>query len=54
VTCEPGRHGVTGNVVRVVDHVVLPGVEADMDDGDARENAAVLARALEATPYPSS
>ena len=30
-----GKHGVTGNVVRVVDHDVKPGVEADMGDGDA-------------------
>ena len=27
--------GVTGDVVRVVDHDVKPGVEADMGDGDA-------------------
>jgi multimeric flavodoxin WrbA len=27
--------GVTGDVVRVVDHDVRPGVEADMGDGDA-------------------
>ncbi|MCY7342349.1 MAG: NAD(P)H-dependent oxidoreductase [Pseudonocardia sp.] len=30
-----GEHGVTGGSVRVVDHDVLPGVEADMGDGDA-------------------
>jgi multimeric flavodoxin WrbA len=30
-----GRHGVTGAVVRVVDHDVLPGVEVDMGEGDA-------------------
>ncbi|RJK94878.1 flavodoxin family protein [Vallicoccus soli] len=31
-----GEHGVTyGEVVRVVDHDVKPGVEADMGDGDA-------------------
>jgi multimeric flavodoxin WrbA len=30
-----GQHGVTGNVVRVVDHDVKPGVEIDMGDGDA-------------------
>ncbi|MGE3285039.1 MAG: flavodoxin family protein [Pseudonocardia sp.] len=28
-------HGVTGETVRVVDHDVRPGVEADMGDGDA-------------------
>jgi multimeric flavodoxin WrbA len=28
-------HGVTGEVVRVVDHDVRPGVELDMGDGDA-------------------
>jgi multimeric flavodoxin WrbA len=28
-------HGVTGDVVRVVDHDVKPGVEVDMGDGDA-------------------
>lgn len=27
-------HGVTGEIVRVVDHDVKPGVEADMGDGD--------------------
>ena len=32
---ELGRHGVTGNVVRVVDHDVKPGVEVDMGEGDA-------------------
>ena len=30
---ELGRHGVTGAVVRVVDHDVLPGVEVDMGEG---------------------
>ena len=29
------KHGVTGSSVRVVDHDVKPGVEADMGDGDA-------------------
>jgi multimeric flavodoxin WrbA len=28
-------HGVTGETVRVVDHDVKPGVQADMGDGDA-------------------
>jgi multimeric flavodoxin WrbA len=32
---ELGKHGVTGDVVRVVDHDVKPGVEPDMGDGDA-------------------
>ena len=32
---ELGRHGVTGSVVRVVDHDVKPGVEVDMGEGDA-------------------
>jgi multimeric flavodoxin WrbA len=30
------EHGVTAETVRVVDHDVKPGVEADMGDGDAR------------------
>lgn len=30
-----GEHGVTGSMVRVVDHDVRPGVELDMGDGDA-------------------
>lgn len=29
------EHGVTGKVIRVADHDVKPGVEADMGDGDA-------------------
>jgi multimeric flavodoxin WrbA len=29
-----GKHGVTGSVVRVVDHDVKPGVEVDMGEGD--------------------
>jgi multimeric flavodoxin WrbA len=32
---ELGTHGVTGAVVRVVDHDVKPGVELDMGEGDA-------------------
>src|SRR3954463_5986294 len=32
---ELASHGVTGDVVRVVDHDVKPGVEVDMGDGDA-------------------
>jgi multimeric flavodoxin WrbA len=31
---ELGKHGVTGSVVRVVDHDVKPGVEVDMGEGD--------------------
>src|SRR4029450_7348588 len=31
---ELGKHGVAGSVVRVVDHDVKPGVEADMGNGD--------------------
>lgn len=31
---ELGKHGVTGSVVRVVDHDVRPGVEVDMGEGD--------------------
>ncbi|WP_153394465.1 flavodoxin family protein [Ornithinicoccus halotolerans] len=30
-----GDHGVSGELIRVVDHDVRPGVEADMGDGDA-------------------
>jgi multimeric flavodoxin WrbA len=32
---EFGSHGVSGDVVRVVDHDVKPGVEIDMGEGDA-------------------
>jgi len=32
---ELGTHGVDGDVVRVVDHDVKPGVEIDMGKGDA-------------------
>src|SRR3954447_15184060 len=32
---ELAKHGVSGEVVRVVDHDVKPGVEVDMGDGDA-------------------
>jgi multimeric flavodoxin WrbA len=31
---ELGKHGVTGSVVRVVDHDVKPGTEIDMGEGD--------------------
>lgn len=30
-----GEHGVTGEVVRLVDHDIRPGVQTDMGDGDA-------------------
>ena len=30
-----GAHGVTGTIVRLVDHDVRPGVQTDMGDGDA-------------------
>jgi multimeric flavodoxin WrbA len=32
---ELARHGVTGDLVRVVDHDVRPGVQTDMGEGDA-------------------
>jgi multimeric flavodoxin WrbA len=35
VLAQLATHGVTGDVVRVVDHDVRPGVEVDMGDGDA-------------------
>lgn len=41
-----GEHGVTGDVVRVVDHDVKRGVEADMGDGD--EWPALRQRVLDA------
>ena len=31
---ELKKHGVSGDVVRVVDHDVKPGVEVDMGEGD--------------------
>src|SRR4051812_15542064 len=31
---ELATHGVTGDVVRVVDHDLKPGVEVDMGEGD--------------------
>jgi multimeric flavodoxin WrbA len=31
---ELAKHGVTGEIVRVVDHDVKPGVEVDMGEGD--------------------
>jgi multimeric flavodoxin WrbA len=31
---ELGEYGVTGDLVRVVDHDIRPGVESDMGDGD--------------------
>ena len=51
---ELGSHGVTGSVVRVVDHDVRPGVEVDMGDGDAwpaiREQLMAADILLVATP----
>ena len=35
VLAELGRHGVSGTVVRLVDHDVKPGVQVDMGPGDA-------------------
>jgi multimeric flavodoxin WrbA len=35
VLAELGKYGVVGDVVRVVDHDVKPGVEVDMGAGDA-------------------
>jgi multimeric flavodoxin WrbA len=51
---ELAGHGVTGDVVRVVDHDVKPGVEADMGEGDAwpgiREQLMAADILLVATP----
>jgi len=41
-----GEHGVTGSIVRLVDHDVRPGVQTDMGDGDAWP--AIRARVLAA------
>lgn len=41
-----GEHGVTGELVRVVDHDIRPGVQLDMGDGD--EWPAIRARLMEA------
>jgi multimeric flavodoxin WrbA len=46
VLAELAKHGVTGDVVRVVDHDVKPGVEMDMGDGD--EWPAIRARMMAA------
>lgn len=35
VLAEMGRHGVEGEIVRLVDHEVLPGVSSDEGPGDA-------------------
>ncbi len=35
ILAELAKHGVGGDVVRVVDHDVKPGVEVDMGEGDA-------------------
>jgi multimeric flavodoxin WrbA len=34
ILAELEGHGVTGSTVRLVDHVIKPGVETDMGDGD--------------------
>lgn len=34
ILAELAGHGVTGSTVRLVDHVIKPGVETDMGDGD--------------------
>ena len=51
---ELAKHGVTGDVVRVVDHDVKPGVEIDMGDGDAwpaiREQVVAADILIVATP----
>ncbi|OMH31581.1 flavodoxin family protein [Tersicoccus sp. Bi-70] len=51
---ELATHGVTGDVVRVVDHDVKPGVELDMGEGDAwpgiRERLIAADIVLIATP----
>lgn len=48
------EHGVTGSMVRVVDHDVRPGVEVDMGEGDAwpgiREQVMVADILVLATP----
>jgi multimeric flavodoxin WrbA len=41
-----GRHGVTGEVIRLVDHDIRPGVQTDMGDGD--EWPAIRAKLLDA------
>jgi len=62
VMTEFGRHGVQGEIVRIADHDVRPGVEVDMGDGDAwpsiREKMLAADILLIATPiwlgHPSS
>ncbi|GAB3617335.1 NAD(P)H-dependent oxidoreductase [Okibacterium endophyticum] len=43
---ELTRHGVTGDLIRVVDHNIAPGVQTDMGDGD--EWPAIRQRILDA------
>jgi hypothetical protein len=50
---ELAKHGVSGDVVRLVDLDETPEAVASTT-ATLAENAAVLARALEATPYPRS
>ncbi|MEU0158296.1 NAD(P)H-dependent oxidoreductase [Streptomyces sp. NPDC006261] len=62
VMTEFERHGVAGEIVRIADHDVRPGVEVDMGDGDAwpaiREKMLAADILLIATPiwlgHPSS
>ncbi|MEU0379704.1 NAD(P)H-dependent oxidoreductase [Streptomyces cyaneofuscatus] len=62
VMSEFDRHGVQGEIVRIADHDVRPGVEVDMGDGDAwpaiREKMLAADILLIATPiwlgHPSS
>ncbi|MFZ4269035.1 flavodoxin family protein [Streptomyces arboris] len=62
VMSEFERHGVQGEIVRIADHDVRPGVEVDMGDGDAwpaiREKMLAADILLIATPiwlgHPSS
>ncbi|MYV62821.1 NADPH-dependent oxidoreductase [Streptomyces sp. SID4931] len=62
VMAQFARHDVPGEVVRVADHDVRPGIEADMGDGDAwpalREKVLAADILLIATPiwlgHPSS
>ncbi|WP_091226060.1 flavodoxin family protein [Microbacterium sp. 3J1] len=46
ILAELATHGVTGELVRAVDHAISPGVEADMGDGD--EWPALRTKVLEA------
>ena len=62
VLAELNKHGVSGDVVRIADHDVKPGVDVDMGDGDAwpaiRERVLAADILVLATPtwmgHPSS